>query len=50
VKDEAARALTEALVEGSLRSRIAARFPLDNIVDAHELVETGAGGRVVLTI
>ncbi|TMD89575.1 MAG: NADPH:quinone reductase [Chloroflexi bacterium] len=50
VKADAARALTEALVDGSLRSHIAARLPLESIVDAHELVETGAGGRVVLTI
>lgn len=50
VKAEAARALTEALVEGALRSRIAARFPLTEIANAHELVERGAGGRVVLDI
>jgi NADPH2:quinone reductase len=50
VKAEAARALSEALVDGSLRSRIAARFPLEDIVAAHESVENGAGGRVVLTI
>ena len=50
VKDSAARALTEALVDGSLRSKIAARVPLEQIAEAHELVERGAGGRVVVTV
>jgi NADPH:quinone reductase len=50
VKAEAARALTEAVLEGSLRSDIAARFPLEEIASAHELVESGAGGRVVIDI
>ena len=49
-KATAARALTVALVEGSLRSRIAARVPLEQIAEAHELVERGAGGRVIVTI
>jgi NADPH:quinone reductase len=48
VKAEAARALTNALLEGKLRSRIAARVPLDEIARAHELVEQGAGGRVLV--
>jgi NADPH2:quinone reductase len=50
VKDEAARTLTEALLDGSLRSDIAARFPLDQVARAHELVEAGAPGRVVIEI
>jgi NADPH2:quinone reductase len=50
VKSAAAQALTEALTGGSLRSQIAARFPLDQIASAHELVERGAPGRVVLRI
>jgi NADPH2:quinone reductase len=45
----AATALTEALVAGDLRYLIAARFPLDQIVDAHEAAERlGARGRVVV--
>jgi NADPH:quinone reductase len=50
VKAEAARALTDALLDGSLRSNIAARYPLDQVARAHELVEAGAPGRVVLEI
>jgi NADPH2:quinone reductase len=50
VKDEAARVLTAALLDGSLRSHIAARFPLEEIAAAQELVEAGAGGRVVITV
>lgn len=50
VKEGAARELTNALEEGALRMRIAARFSLDEIVQAHELVERGANGRVVLRL
>jgi NADPH:quinone reductase len=50
VKAGAARTLTEALLDGSLRSRIAARYPLDQIADAHAAVEAGAGGRVVIEV
>jgi NADPH:quinone reductase len=50
VKADAARTLTEALLDGSLRSRIAARYPLDQIADAHAAVEAGAGGRVVIEV
>jgi NADPH:quinone reductase len=50
VKAEAAQALTGALVEGSLRSGIAARFPLGQIAAAHLLVEKGAPGRVIIDI
>jgi NADPH2:quinone reductase len=50
VKETAARALTGALLDGSLRSDIAARFPFDEVVAAHELVEAGPPGRVVLEI
>lgn len=48
VKAEAACELTAALVEGSLKAAIAARLPLADIALAHELVEQGAGGRVLL--
>jgi NADPH2:quinone reductase len=50
VKAVAARTLTEALLDGSLRSHITARYPLDQIADAHAAVETGAGGRVVIEV
>jgi NADPH:quinone reductase len=50
VKADAARMLTDALVDGSLRSDIATRLPLDEIAHAHELVESGAGGRVVIEV
>ena len=48
VKAEAARELTAALLEGRLRASIAARLPLHDIALAHEQVERGAGGRVLL--
>jgi NADPH:quinone reductase len=47
-KAEAARELTAALIEGRLRAAIAARLPLQDIALAHEQVERGAGGRVLL--
>jgi NADPH:quinone reductase len=50
VKAHAAQELTAALVEGSLRSVIAERVPLADIARAHELVERGVGGRVIVTI
>lgn len=50
VKAEAARDLTSALLEGRLRAAIAARLPLQDIALAHEQVEQGAGGRVLLTV
>ncbi|MDH4115262.1 MAG: zinc-binding dehydrogenase, partial [Burkholderiaceae bacterium] len=50
VKAEAARELTAALLEGRLRAVIAARLPLQDIALAHEQVERGAGGRVLLSL
>jgi Zinc-binding dehydrogenase len=50
VKLQAAQELTAALLDGSLRSTIAVRLPLAEIARAHELVEQGAGGRVVIEI
>jgi NADPH2:quinone reductase len=50
VKGLAAHTLTEALLDGSLRSYIAARYPLEQIADAHAAVEAGAGGRVVIEV
>ena len=50
VKAEAARELTAALLDGSLRSVIAERVPLSEIARAHELVERGVDGRVIVTV
>jgi NADPH:quinone reductase len=50
VKAEAAAQLTAALVEGSLTSAIAARLALADIAQAHEQVEQGAGGHVLLNM
>ena len=50
VKAEAARELTAALLDRSLRSVIAERVPLSEIARAHELVEHGVDGRVVVTV
>lgn len=50
VKAEAALALTAALVEGRLHAAIGARLPLPDIAEAHERVERGAGGRVLLIL
>ncbi|MHA3700865.1 alcohol dehydrogenase catalytic domain-containing protein [Jatrophihabitans sp. YIM 134969] len=50
VKAAAAAELTAALVAGDLRSTIAARVPLDRIAEAHEMVEAGAAGRVLVDI
>lgn len=47
--DEAAAAIGEGLRDGWLNHAIATRFPLDEIVQAHELVESGrAVGKVVV--
>jgi len=50
VKADAARELTAALLEGRLSFSIAARLPLQDIALAHEQVERGAGGRVLLDL
>jgi NADPH:quinone reductase len=50
VKARAARELTAALVDGSLRSVIAERVPLADIAHAHELVERGVDGRALVII
>lgn len=41
-------ALDTLLKGGKLQTRIAARLPLDKIAEAHELVEQGADGNVVI--
>jgi NADPH2:quinone reductase len=50
VKADAASELTQALLDGSLRSIITERVPLQEIARAHELVERGAGGRVIVEV
>lgn len=50
VKAAAASELTAALVEGKLDATITARLSLNEIVQAHERVELGAGGRALLTL
>ena len=50
VKAEAAQELTAALLEGRLRTTLAARLPLEDIALGHEQVERGAGGRVLLSL
>ena len=49
--EQAATDLNAALAVGALRPRIARRFPLDAIAEAHALLGThGAGGKVVLDV
>jgi NADPH2:quinone reductase len=50
VKAHAGRDLTAALADGSLCSVIAERVPLAEVAHAHELVERGVDGRVIVTI
>jgi NADPH:quinone reductase len=50
VKADAAQQLTAALADQSLRSVIAERVPLADIARAHELVERGVDGRVIVVI
>lgn len=50
-RDEGVAALIKMLAEGTLKTTIAARFPLDEIVAAHEMVEAAKHiGNVVLDI
>ena len=47
----AAAGITACLGAGRLRPRIAARFPLERIAEAHELVERGdSAGHVLLDL
>jgi NADPH2:quinone reductase len=50
VKAEAAARLSEALVDGGLRIAVTEQLSLDEVARAHELVEAGHVGRVVLAI
>jgi NADPH2:quinone reductase len=49
-QDQAAADIDEALAAGALTPLPVIRFPLDHIVAAHEAVETGVTGKVVLEI
>jgi NADPH2:quinone reductase len=50
VKADAAARLSEALVGGVLRIDVTERLPLQEVAQAHELVEGGHNGRVVLEL
>jgi NADPH:quinone reductase len=51
IRAEATAAIRELLADPSFEHRIAARFPLDRIADAHEAVESGKLiGNVVVTL
>ncbi|HEV7824156.1 MAG TPA: NADPH:quinone reductase [Mycobacteriales bacterium] len=47
-KERAARDLTEAVAAGQLHAHIAQTYPLEEIVKAHEAVEAGRNGRVLI--
>ncbi|TDU02543.1 NADPH2:quinone reductase [Streptomyces sp. 846.5] len=49
-KRQAARDLTAAAAIGALGIQVGARFPLQDIAEAHDRVDTGGGGRVLITI
>jgi NADPH2:quinone reductase len=49
-KDSAARDLTTAAAQGALSIAVARTFPLAEIAAAHELVESGSAGRVLISI
>ena len=50
VRDEGLAAINQALVKGQLQHRLGPRFPLEEAADAHEAVETGATGKVLLDL
>lgn len=47
-RERAIAGLTSMLASAQLSHRVASRLPLDRIVEAHELVERGAPGKVLL--
>jgi NADPH2:quinone reductase len=49
-KRQAARDLTSAAAVGALTVDIGDRFPLEDIAKAHDRVDAGGGGRVVVTV
>ncbi len=48
VLEQAARDITTALADGALTELPVTRFPLDEIIAAHEAVEAGALGKVLV--
>ena len=48
VLEQAARGITKALEDGALTGLPVTRFPLDEIVAAHEAVEAGVPGKVLV--
>jgi len=50
VKADAAAHLTEALVDGTLQIPVTERLALHEVAEAHELVERGHAGRVILRL
>ncbi|MFJ6805766.1 NADPH:quinone reductase [Streptomyces anulatus] len=49
-KQQAARDLTAAAAVGALTTRVAEHYPLDRIAQAHERVDAGTRGHVLITI
>jgi NADPH2:quinone reductase len=49
-KRQAARDLTAAAAVGALKVGIAGRYPLPEIAKAHDHVDTGSRGRILLTL
>jgi NADPH2:quinone reductase len=49
-KQQAARDLTAAAAAGALSVRVGAVFPLTRIAAAHERVDAGGGGRVLIRV
>ena len=49
-REAAIAAITRALEQGKLQNRIGPTFPLSNITDAHEAVEAGTLGNVIVTM
>jgi len=49
-KQEAARDLTAAGLAGALTIEVAKQYPLIDIAKAHDHVDAGASGRILVTI
>jgi NADPH2:quinone reductase len=49
-KQQAASDLTEAAAQGSLAIRVARTLPLEEIATAHDLVDEGIRGRVLVSV
>jgi NADPH2:quinone reductase len=49
-KQQAARDLTSAAAAGALHIEVGQTYPLDRIADAHDHVDVGARGRILVDI